>query len=364
MRPTHPEPFGARWRGRWIWHERPAIRAATATRPVLDRPVDTVALFRRRFELDTDPERAVCRLWVDGRYVLTVNGTDMARGPVRSDPRRAHYDVVDLAGVLHAGTNVVAVTARHFGEATSWWTPVPPTYSLGAGCLVFEAAVDDRWVVSDRSWACRPGDAWTAVPVPGDVASLPLESVRRRTPSHRLGGARVRRGRLVRCRRDRPGAHRCPPGPATADGAVRHAAPAGSGGLPFGLAPRRDPRRGPPCPGADPVEDPVRQVLADERAGADGDADGGGGADGHRRGPGLVRPRTHRRRDGRPGGDGRRPGNGGRRGRRRTPRRSRPAGTPRPARRLPLRLSGRWHRAVRDLRRPRCPPPARQHPHG
>ena len=176
MRPTHPVPFGPRWRGRWIWHERPAIRALTATRPVADHPVDTVALFRRELELDADPARAVCRLWVDGRYVLVVNGTEVARGPVRSDPRRARYDVVDLAGVLRSGTNVLALTARHFGAATSWWTPVPPTYSLGAGSLVFEAAVDDDWVVSDRSWHCRAGDAWTPVPVPGDVACLPLES--------------------------------------------------------------------------------------------------------------------------------------------------------------------------------------------
>ena len=64
---------------------------------------------------------------MDGRYVLTVNGTEAARGPVRSDPRRARYDVVDLTGLLRAGANVLAVTARHFGEATSWWTPVPPT---------------------------------------------------------------------------------------------------------------------------------------------------------------------------------------------------------------------------------------------
>ncbi len=280
MRPTHPEPFGARWRGRWIWHERPAIRAATATRPVLDRPVDTVALFRRRFELDTDPERAVCRLWVDGRYVLTVNGTDMARGPVRSDPRRAHYDVVDLAGVLHAGTNVVAVTARHFGEATSWWTPVPPTYSLGAGCLVFEAAVDDRWVVSDRSWACRPGDAWTAVPVPGDVASLPLESFdagRHPTGWEAPGFDAADWSGAVEIAPVHTGAHRGQRPPTEPFGMllppIRVAFPSGS-------LHAATPDGGHRAPGADPVEDPVRQVLADERAGADGDADGGGGAAG------------------------------------------------------------------------------------
>ena len=88
MRLAHPAPFGPRWRGHWIWHRRPAIRAVTATRPELDGAVDTVALFRRTVELDAAPREAVCRIWVDGRYVLTVNGTEVARGPVRSDPAR------------------------------------------------------------------------------------------------------------------------------------------------------------------------------------------------------------------------------------------------------------------------------------
>jgi len=269
MRPSHPEPFGPRWRGRWIWHQRPAIRAVTATRPVVDDPVDTVALFRRVLELDTEPTRAVCRLWVDGRYVLVVNGTEVARGPVRSDPRRAHYDVVDLTGVLQAGTNVLAVTARRFGEATSWWTPVPPTYSLGAGCLVFEAAVDDDWVVSDRSWSCAPGDAWSPVPVPGDVACLPLESfdaTRHPVGWESAGFDAAGWRRVVEVAPvhtgstgdvhppSEPFGMLLPPVRRAFPGGVRHAAEADG--------PRPGPR-------AAPVDDPVRQVLADERAGAD-----------------------------------------------------------------------------------------------
>lgn len=137
---------------------------------------DKVGLFRRRFEM-TDPSApAPCRIWSDGRHLLTVNGAEVARGPVRSDPRRPHYDVVDLAPHLHVGANVLAVTARHFAAATSWWAPAPPTYTLGAGSLVVEALVEGEWIVSDASWRCRPGEAWTAVATPGDVACLPIES--------------------------------------------------------------------------------------------------------------------------------------------------------------------------------------------
>ena len=92
-----------------------------------------MALFRRVLELDEVPPSVPARIWADGRWVLRVNGTEAGRGPVRSDPRRAHYDVVDLAGLLRVGANAVTIVARHFGSATSWWTPVPPTYSLGAG---------------------------------------------------------------------------------------------------------------------------------------------------------------------------------------------------------------------------------------
>lgn len=180
----HPEPFGARWRARWIWFEQPAIRTETATRPVLADPVDRIGLFRRTIDLDAVPDTVPARLWADGRYVLRVNGTEVSRGPVRSEPRSARYDVVDLAPHLRVGRNVVALTARHFGEATSWWMPVPPTYSLGAGSVLFEAQVGDDWIVSDRRWRCSPGRAWTPVPVPGDVACLPIESFDARQHDH------------------------------------------------------------------------------------------------------------------------------------------------------------------------------------
>lgn len=184
MQLRHPEPFGARWRARWIWFEQPRIHSETATRPVASDPVDRIGLFRRTLELDQVPDRVPARLWADGRLVCWVNGVEVARGPVRSDPRQAHYDVVDVAPHLHTGRNVIAVLVRHFGAATSWWTPVPATYSLGAGSWVFEAAVGDEWVVSDRSWRTAPGRAWTPVPVPGDVACLPLESFDARHHDH------------------------------------------------------------------------------------------------------------------------------------------------------------------------------------
>lgn len=266
MRVEHPPPFGARWRARWIWASAPAITTESATRPVLADPRDTVVLLRRAVDVTEVPERAPARIWADGRYRLTVNGVELARGPVRSDPRRARYDLVDLAPELRVGANVIAITARHFGRATSWWTPVPPTYSLGAGAIVFEALVGDEWVVSDRHWTASPGDAWTPVPVPGDVAALPLEWFDARRHPHGW---------------DRPG------GPGSDWRPAREITPVHTGFLgdphppsePFGLLlppVRSAPPGGEVHPairtavvvtdGAEDVDDPVAQVLADEAA--------------------------------------------------------------------------------------------------
>jgi hypothetical protein len=176
MKLEHPVPFAGRWQAKWMWNTRPALQLDTATRMVLADPTDKVAMFRRELELDAVPASVPARIWADGRFILRVNGVEVGRGPVRSDPKAAHYDIADLAPFLVEGSNVISIIARHFGTATSWWMPAPPTYSMGAGSVVFEALVGDEWLISDRSWSCAPVSPWTAVPVPGDVACLPLES--------------------------------------------------------------------------------------------------------------------------------------------------------------------------------------------
>lgn len=266
MRLNHPEPFEARWRAKWVWAGYPAIATETATRPVLSDTSDRVVLLRRSLDLDAVPASAPCRIWADGRYVLRVNGKEVARGPVRSDPRRAHYDTVDLAPHLQPGENVLAVTARHFGVATSWWMPVPPSYTLGAGSVVLEAKVGDEWVVTDRSWKAAPGEAWTPVPVPGDVACLPLESFDSRAYPHgwdRPGFDDSAWARATEITPVHTGSHgdgrppsepfgmlRPPVRTEFAGGAVHEAELVGSSSL----------------SGADPVDDPVQQVFDDERA--------------------------------------------------------------------------------------------------
>ncbi len=266
MRMEHPEPFDDSWRGRWIWHGRPEIKPETATRPVLADPEDKVVLLRRLVDVDAVPQRVPCRLWADGRYILRVNGVEVARGPGRSAPRRAPYDIVDLAPWLQPGGNAITITARHFGRATSWWVPVPPSYTLGAGSVVFEALFGDEWVVSDRSWKASAGEAWTPVAIPGDVACLPLESFNAGRHPHDWVTAGFDDSAWAKAVEIIPfhvGAHGDPHPPSEPFGAlrppVRQAFPDGS------IHPAQLVRRI-AIAGSPPLDDPVRQVLGDEKA--------------------------------------------------------------------------------------------------
>src|SRR5688572_7863357 len=92
-----PDAFPAgRWRAHWIW-----AQGRFEGR-------HTVAL-RRALSLRDVPESVPARLSAVSRYVLYVNGIEVARGPVRANPRRQPYDVIDLAPYLTAGENVIGV---------------------------------------------------------------------------------------------------------------------------------------------------------------------------------------------------------------------------------------------------------------
>ena len=264
MRLEHPEPFAARWRAKWMWNARPSLQLESATRMVLADPTDKVAMFRRELVLDSVPPAVPARIWADGRYILRVNGAEVARGPVRSDPRAAHYDVVDLAPFMEPGANVISIIARHFGTATSWWMPAPPTYSMGAGSVVFEALVGDEWVISDRSWSCAPQSPWTPVPVPGDVACLPLESFDARVFELNWDRPDFDASAWTRAFEITPfstGGHGDPHPPSEPFGMLR---PPVRAAFPSGLVHEAQVVGRSDHLGAPLGEDPVRQVLSDE----------------------------------------------------------------------------------------------------
>lgn len=146
--------------------------------PVLADPVPITSCFRRRFELTGRPAVATVRVTADSRYVLWVNGTEVARGPVRGDPRRLHHDVVDVIEHLVDGENVLAATVRFYAVANPWWRPAPVTVQLGAGGFLLEAdgeglTPEGGPLVTDASWRTPPESAWEDAGAVGITALAP-----------------------------------------------------------------------------------------------------------------------------------------------------------------------------------------------
>ena len=102
-----------RWSGHWIGGHQP--RAATGTPADFMTGGDTArefsrSMFRKTFDLQGLPAGAAARITADSRYVLWVNGQEVGRGPVRSQPFRQRYDSYDLAGLFR-------LVAHHLGLA-------------------------------------------------------------------------------------------------------------------------------------------------------------------------------------------------------------------------------------------------------
>ncbi len=143
------------WDARWIWAP-PAPKPHFPVQPGWIPPKETWNRFcylRRTFELDQVPARALARVTADSRFVLYVNGVEVARGPARSIPARLAWNEFDLAPHLDPGRNAIAVLARFYGSPVPWWLPAPPSYQLGFGSLAFEAPA--LGLVSDASWKAR-----------------------------------------------------------------------------------------------------------------------------------------------------------------------------------------------------------------
>ncbi len=194
-----------RWRARFVWCEAPRIEndpSATLHRVASKDAV--TACFRRSFDLAVVPASAPARVTADSRYALFVNGVEVARGPVRANGRRFHYDIVDIAPQLRPGRNAIAAIVRFFGRANPWWAPVPATFQLGAGAFLFEVmlayeeppsdeAPSSRiattsiepsrvarqsraatFIGTDGSWRALRADAWQSRAASG-IGGLPME---------------------------------------------------------------------------------------------------------------------------------------------------------------------------------------------
>lgn len=152
------------WRARWIWGAAPEGDPSTLLATTV-APAETWNRFfylRRGVELAAAPATAPCRVTADSRFVLFVNGSEVARGPARSVPERLSWLEVDLGPHLREGANVVAALVRFYGRSMAWWRPARPSFHLGYGGLLLEAPAIG--LVTDASWRALPAPYRQRVP--------------------------------------------------------------------------------------------------------------------------------------------------------------------------------------------------------
>lgn len=158
------------WIGEWIGESR----SRTPREGERQRRV----AFRREVGVAEMPGTLPIRISADSRYVLWVNGTEVGRGPIRSQPYRWTYDEYDLAPFLSRGTNVIAVLVTYYGVDNAFWQAACVADGLGTdACLIVDAPAEWSDLVTGPAWTARVLDAWTTVAGRGLLAALPIEVV-------------------------------------------------------------------------------------------------------------------------------------------------------------------------------------------
>jgi alpha-L-rhamnosidase len=95
--------------GEPVWISHPALVRA-------GQESDSASLqFRQEFKLDAAPSSLEVDVSADNRFVLYVNGSEVAAGPARGDLSHWRFRRVDIARFLKRGDNVIAARVWNDG---------------------------------------------------------------------------------------------------------------------------------------------------------------------------------------------------------------------------------------------------------
>jgi alpha-L-rhamnosidase len=172
-----PDFAGVRWTGHWVAPDVPDFTIdPTSVGSDLPPAGFSRSLFRRGFDLEDVPARVPLRLSADSRYVLWVNGIEVGRGPIRSQPRRLRYDSYDIAEHLQPGRNAVAVLVTYYGHPNSFWQPAASSGLMGRDAqLVLEARLGPDWLFTDDRWRAQRSRAWRGLESGQTLEGVPVE---------------------------------------------------------------------------------------------------------------------------------------------------------------------------------------------
>lgn len=125
-----------------ILESGPVAWTAKWIAPRGDTPENYYFLARKSFDLADPPERAVLRITADSRYAVYVNGRFAADGPARGTHKRYFFDSYDIAALLRAGVNWIAVEVH---------CPVRSTYNAAPHAPGLLAEIEGM-TATDASW--------------------------------------------------------------------------------------------------------------------------------------------------------------------------------------------------------------------
>jgi alpha-L-rhamnosidase len=132
------------WKAKWIWN-------SDKSNP------NTWMMFRKDFEIETVPNKAITKIAVDSKYWLWINGElvvfegGLKRGP---SPGDTYYDEVDIAAYLKKGNNTIAVLAQYWGKDGF------SHKSSGKAGFIFESSINDQLITSDNTWKVKQNTAY------------------------------------------------------------------------------------------------------------------------------------------------------------------------------------------------------------
>ncbi|QTN32919.1 alpha-L-rhamnosidase N-terminal domain-containing protein [Akkermansiaceae bacterium] len=134
--------------------------------------------FRKDVRIDKVPEKVVANISADSKYWMWINGElavfegSVARGPGPSrpwnrqkemwtlppetKPSNTWYEEVDITRYLKSGVNTIAVLVWYWGRETHKGTHI----DSGKGGFIFQADINGKSLVSDRSWKVKADPAY------------------------------------------------------------------------------------------------------------------------------------------------------------------------------------------------------------
>jgi len=112
--------------------------------------------FRKTFHLNTKPKSFIIHVSGDERYILYVNGTKVASGPSRSDPKHWRYNTLDIAYALKSGDNIIASVVWNDGDYSGW-----AQMSFQTGFVLFGSSENPYNIHTDSTWKVYENTAYT-----------------------------------------------------------------------------------------------------------------------------------------------------------------------------------------------------------